>query len=487
MSYQKKSNSRPEKTSRSAITRPYRIVGMISLMLFFGLIAYIVWFQVTQSEKYQNNTYNLRQDEAAAQVTRGSIYASDGTSVLAETQTDSDGNEVRVYPYNGLFAHTVGYQVYGGSGLELAQNSVLTTSHSNLVSQVQNDLDEQKKDGDNLITTLDVTMQQEAANLLGSMPGAIFVMDADTGDVLTDYSNPGFDPNSIEDNWDTLVNSDGGELLNRATQGLYPPGSTFKMVTALAYYRQYGTFDNFLYNCTGTYEDSGFTIHCAGYEQHGSENFEQAMANSCNCAFAYMAVNMIDPDVLIQTAEDLGFNRDMDILLPYSQSTFSLTSDPVTALYMQTAIGQGDTEATPMQMCMIADAIRNDGSMMLPNFVAGVKSSDGLPISGANRKSYGSVMTEDEASALKTVMKGVTQYGTASELSSNAYQIIGKTGTAEYGDVSENKAHSWFVGFSNTGNNDIVVSVIVEGGGNGVYKAAPLAGEMFNTWFAEGA
>ena len=416
-------------------------------------------------------------------MTRGSILASDGTTVLAKTVTDENGNEKREYPYNSLFAHTVGYQVYGGSGLELAQNSVLTTSHANIVTQVQNDLQEEKKQGDNLVTTLNPTLQQEAQNLLGNMQGAIFVMDEDTGDVLVDWSNPSFDANTVEDNWDSLVSSDDGVFMNRATQGLYPPGSTFKMITALAYYRQYGTFDNFSYNCTGSYEESGFTIHCASYEQHGQEDFEDAMANSCNCAFAYMAVNMIDPEILRETAESFGFNKEMDILLPYSESTFSLTSDSPTALYMQTAIGQGDTEASPMMMCMVADAIANGGNMMLPNFVSGVVSADGRQVSGSQSKDYGQVMTADEASALAGVMKGVTQYGTASELSSYPYNIIGKTGTAEYGDVSSGLAHSWFVGWSNTGNNDIVVSVLVEGGGNGVYKAAPLAGEMFNTYF----
>ncbi|MEE8885515.1 MAG: penicillin-binding transpeptidase domain-containing protein [Eubacteriales bacterium] len=481
MSYQKKSNNKPEKTSRSAITRPYRIVSYISLALFIGLIAYIIWFQIEESDRYKNNSYNVRQEEAEEQVLRGSILASDGTTVLADTEVDSDGNEVRNYPYGSLFAHTVGYEVYGGSGLEQAQNSVLTQSHSNIVTQVQNDLEEVKKAGDNLVTTLNPTLQQKAADLLGSMQGAVFVMDVDTGDVLADYSSPSFDANTVEEDWDSLVNNDSGVLLNRAMQGLYPPGSTFKIVTALAYYREYGTFDNFSYNCTGTYEESGFTIHCASYEQHGSEDFADAMANSCNCAFAYMAVNMIDPQILIDTAEDLGFNQEMDILLPYSESTFSLTTDSATALYMQTAIGQGDTEATPMQMCMIVDAIANDGEMMLPNFVSRVESSDGTQVSGSKQQSYGQVLTEDEVSALRTILQGVTQYGTASELASNSYNIIGKTGTAEYGD--EGNAHSWFVGYSNTGNNDIVVCVLVEGGGNGVYTAAPLAGELITTYF----
>ncbi len=425
----------------------------------------------------------MRQQEAEAQVTRGPILASDGTTVLADTVTDADGNETRQYPYNSLFAHTVGYEVYGGSGLELAQNSVLTTSHANIVTQVQNDLQEEKKQGDSLVTTLNPSLQQEAQNLLGNMQGAVFVMDEDTGDVLVDWSNPSFDANTVEENWDTLVSSDNGVFMNRAMQGLYPPGSTFKMVTALAYYRQYGTFDNFHYNCTGSYEESGFTIHCAGYEQHGQEDFKDAMANSCNCAFAYMAVNMIDPEILRETAESLGFNQEMNVLLPYSESTFSLTADSPTALYMQTAIGQGDTEASPMQMCMIADAIANGGNMMLPNFVSRVMSADGLQVSGSGSKSYGQVMTSDEASALASAMQGVTTYGTASELSSLPYNIIGKTGTAEYGDVSAGTAHSWFVGWSNTGNNDIVVCVLVEGGGNGVYPAAPLAGQMFSAYF----
>ncbi len=483
MTSDEKSNSRQKKISRSAIARPYRIVSYVSLMLFVGLIAYMIYFQVYQSEDLLNSPYNKRQEEAEEQIVRGSILASDRSTILAETTTDENGEETRTYPYGSLFAHTVGYQIYGGSGLESTQNSTLIQSHSSLVTQVQNDLDDEKKQGDNLITTFDVSLQQTASDALGGMSGAVIVMDIDTGEILVDVSSPTYDPNTVEEDWDTLTTDDTGVFMNRAMQGLYAPGSTFKMVTALAYLRQYGTFDGFSYSCSGTYTYSDFTIHCSGYAAHGDEDFEHAMANSCNCAFAYMAVNLIDKDVLRETAESLGFNEDLDLELPYTASEFTLDADTADQLTMQTAIGQGETLATPMQMCMITDAIANGGLMMEPAFVDSVVSADGRTVSEGGSVSYGQVMTAEEASALKEVLSGVTSYGTASALSSLSYNIIGKTGTAEYGDVSDGTAHSWFTGFSNTGGDDIVVTVLVEGGGNGVYSATTVAGTIFQAYF----
>nr|WP_051527106.1 penicillin-binding transpeptidase domain-containing protein [[Eubacterium] cellulosolvens] len=482
---ERKSKNRQEKISRSAIVRPYRIVMAVGVSLFLGLIGYMVYFQVFKSEELLNRPENKRQDKVEAQVIRGSILASDGTTVLAETQVDGDGVEKRVYPFGSLFAHTVGYQVYGGSGLESTQNNSLIRSHANLVTQMEKELQEEKKNGDSLITTFDPKLQQAASDALGANRGAVVVMDPSTGKVLADFSSPSFDPNAVEQNWELLTQDDNGVFLNRGMQGIYPPGSTFKMVTALAYLRQYGTFDGFHYDCGGEYENSGFTIHCAGHQAHGSEDFAAAMANSCNCAFAYMATNLIDKDNLRKAAEDLGFNKDFDLDLPYTMSEFSMDANTANQLTMQTAIGQGDTLATPMQICMIAQAIANNGTMMKPYFVDRVLASDGTEVSRTDPKAIDNVMTMQQANLLKQIMKGVVSQGTASPYLGDLsyYDIAGKTGTAEYGDIANDTAHSWFVGFSNTGSNDIVVCVLVEGGGNGVAPAANVARNIFTTHF----
>ena len=464
------------------ITRPYRIVSWLSLFLFLALIGYMIYFQLYMSKDLLNSPYNKRQDIVEEQVIRGSILASDGT-ILAQTQNDGYGNEYRVYPYGSLFAHSVGYQAYGGSGLESSENNALIHSHMDIVTQVVNDLYEEKKQGDNLVSTLRLDLQQAASDALGGYHGAVVVMEKSTGRILADVSNPGFDPNTVRENWDWLVEDENGVFLNRVTQGLYPPGSTFKIVTALAYLRQYGTFDGYSFNCEGTYEHAGFTIQCYDGHVHGMEDFEDAMANSCNCAFADMIINRIDKDVLRKTAEDLGFNEDLKLEIPAAICDFSLDSGTPDQLAMQTAIGQGNTLASPMLMCMIADAVGNGGRMMIPRFVDRIESANGTTVRADSNKVWGQVMSESEANAIRQLLFGVVRYGTATDLNDLSCDVAGKTGTAEFGDISEGRAHSWFTGFSNTGDRDIVVCVIVEDGATYYAPATQVARYIFQTYF----
>ena len=479
MSSRNESGKGQKRVSRSAIIKPYVIVSYMSVALFLGLISYMFYFQFVKSEELLNSPLNRRQDEVEAQVVRGSILSSDG-AVLAETMMDEAGEPYRNYPYGSLFAHTVGYGVYGGSGLESSHNNDLIHSHVNLVSQVQSNLDETKKPGDSLNTTLNASLQQAAANALGGANGSVIVMEKGTGRILADVSSPAFDPNTVSAEWEVLTQDESGIFLNRAMQGLYPPGSTFKIVTALAYLRQYGSFEGFYYDCQGSYGTEGFTIHCAGNRAHGYQTMADAMANSCNCAFASIALEKIDKALLRRTAEELGFNKEMASDLPFEESLFSLDGETADQLTMQTAIGQGDTLATPMLVCMIAQAVANDGELLLPRFWDTVVSQDGKEVRKAQTASPGKVMTPQEASQIRELLYGVVRYGTASDLAGLPYDIAGKTGTAEYGEISEGRAHSWFVGFSNTGERDIVVCALVE---DGLYYGSQVAGQVFGAWF----
>lgn len=475
-----------EKQQKKAL-RPYRIVSVLSVFLFIGLICYMVYFQTAMSAELLNSPYNKRTEALAEKIVRGSILASDGETVLAQTMLDSEGNETRNYPFGSLYAHTVGYLDYGSSGLEQSQNSRLLTSHADLQQQVTSELFEEKKPGDNVVTTLDASLQEAARDALGSYHGAVFVMDKTTGDVLVDYSNPSYDPNTIVDDWEWLTseeNESSGVFMNRATQGLYPPGSTFKVVTALAYLRSVGSFENFHYTCTGEYEQKGFTIHCAGGAAHGEESFSDAMANSCNCAFAYMATELIKRGDLIQTAEGLKFNQSLSLDIPSTKSRFTLEKSSPDQLTMQTGIGQGNTLATPMEMCMILDAVANGGRMMQPNFIKRVENAQGAVVRTVSGKSAGSVMSASEAAAIDGTLHEVVSRGTATGLSDLSCDVAGKTGTAQYGDVSQGRAHSWFAGYSNTGSDDIVVSVLVEDGGtDNQFPAWQAARRVFAAYF----
>lgn len=453
------------------------------MCLFVAMIGYMIYFQVEQSKKLLSSPYNQRQIRKENNVTRGAILATDGT-ILAETRINEDGTETRVYPYGSLFAHVVGYSDYGASGLEAVQSYRLLESHADIMEQMQNEIDGVKNKGDNVVTTLDLTMQKAAYDALGDNKGAAVVLDAHTGEVLADVSSPGFDPNTVAEDWEDLNSEEAGSpFLNRTVQGLYPPGSTFKMVTALAYLREHGTVDDFYYECSGSYTQGGFTIHCINGTAHGSENFADAFANSCNCAFAYMISDQMSQSSLKTVAENLYFNQDPELLLSNTVSRFSFREGDGVELAMQTAIGQGDTLTTPIQMAMIVQAIANGGDMLKPLFVREVTNYQGILVKTEKAESLGEVMTADEAAILTSLMREVVNRGTAAELSDLGYQVAGKTGTAQYGNIEDDKAHSWFAGFSETGDRDIVVVVIIEGGGNGIAPAVPVAKQIFMSRF----
>ena len=459
------------------------IVSYLFLCLFLSMVAYMVYFQVYKSEDLLNSPYNKRQQKYQEEIVRGSILASDGT-VLARTDTDEEGNETRVYPYESLFAQVVGYSGYGSSGLEATQSTSLMTSHADIAERVQKDLTEEKNIGDNLVTTLNVNLQQAASDALGENQGAIVVLETSTGRILADVSKPDFNPNTISEDWDSLNSDDSGSpFLNRALQGQYAPGSTFKIVTALAYLRQYGSFDNYSFECTGEYTQGGYTIHCSGNTAHGTESLADAFANSCNCAFSDIATQYLGSDALMEAAEDFYFNKSFSLELSAAASSFSLDTGRADGLTMQTAIGQGDTLVSPLHMALITEAVANGGNMMQPHFVDQVESYTGTIVSQTDSKLLTQVMSAQEAAQITDLMKGVVQRGTGTALADLPYDIAGKTGTAEYGNTEDGTAHSWFVGFSNTGNSDITVAVIVEGGGEGGGAAAQAARAVFASYF----
>lgn len=454
------------------------------MAIFLALIGYLVYFNVELRDTYINSPYNKRQETYEERVVKGEILAADGT-VLASTKTDGEGNEFRLYPYENVFAHVVGYSDRGRSGLELTMNSQLLTSHANMLEQVENQFKDEKSMGDNVVTTLDVRLQQAAYDALGDRNGAVVVLEPDTGKILAMVSKPDFNPNTLGDDWETLVaDEENSSLVNRASQGLYPPGSIFKIVTSLAYWRQNHTLDSFSFDCQGEVTNGGFTIHCYHNSAHGQEDFSTAFANSCNSAFAQIGVDL-DGNEFRETAEDLLFNQSLPVDFTYNKSRFDLDGSTADALTMQTAIGQGNTLVTPLHMAMITAAVANDGVMMTPYLVDRLETYLGDTVKTYQPKSCKQVMSSSEAAILSELMTGVVEDGTASSLSGRGYTAAGKTGTAEHGDVSVTTPHSWFVGFSNVEDPDIVVSVIAEESGAGSEVAVPIARQIFDAYYQE--
>lgn len=454
--------------------------------VFVLLIGYLVWFIEARSENALNNSYNARLEHLSDKVIRGKILSNDGR-VLAQTLTGEDGTETRIYPYGSLFCHAAGWSTRGKTGVEDLANFYLLSSHDNLAEKVLRELMDEKDPGDDVVTTLDVDLQQTAYDALGDRKGAVVVMEVDTGKVLAMVSKPEFDTNQINVLWDSLVSGDAGEglLLNRAAQGVYPPGSTFKTLVLLEYIRENPEdYKNFHFDCNGVYQYGEYTIRCYHSTVHGSQNLEQAFANSCNGAFARMGLEL-NHAKMKSLAEEMLFNKEQPLSIPYSKSTFALEDGASDWEVLQTSIGQGGTQITPVHNLMITAAIANEGNLMKPYFIDHVINASGETGQEFLPESWGSLMSGEEAGILAGMMELVVTDGTGSALRTEAYRAAGKTGSAEFETGKE--SHAWFTGFAPAEDPKIAISVVVEEGGSGGREAAPIARAVFDTYFVKQA
>lgn len=455
----------------------------VFLFVFAAFVGYFTWFQVTQSETVVHNPYNKRVEAMVERTIRGKILSSDGT-ILAETVTEIGGIEERYYPYGEAFAHVTGYVDQGKTALESIANFYLLSSHQKPMTKFLNDLAGDKNKGDDVVTTIDLDLQLTACEAMAGRRGAAVILQASTGKILGMVSNPAYDPNIIEEQWADLIAETNTEanLLNRATQGLYAPGSTFKLVTLLEFIRQYpDTWHDFTFDCTGVNEGDGYTMRCYGSTAHGHLTLEEALVTSCNGAFAAIG-QMLDRDQLTVTCKSLGFGQKLPLALPNKASQFVLTKDMTKWAVAQTTIGQGQTLITPMLSAMITAAIANGGVMMQPYILDRVIADDKV-IEQYEAIVLGSVMTEEESSAIRRMMRAVITDGTIASLQTDLYESYGKTGTAEYITGSDS-THAWFTGFAGEGDDCIVVSVILEGAGTGSGQAAPVAAAVFEEYFS---
>lgn len=464
---------------RRARNREYSFVSLFFVLIFVSLIGYVIYFNAVKSEDFINSPYNTRQDTFSDRVIRGNIVSSDG-EVLAQTNVYEDGSEERVYPYSNIFAHVVGYDSNGKSGLESEANFQLLSSHEFFLDQMKNELRGRKNMGDTVLSSLNTNLQTTAYYALGDRRGAVVAIEPSTGRVLAMVSKPDFDPNTIEENWDWLVNDENNSsLLNRATNGAYPPGSVFKIVMALDYFRTYGTMEGYSFNCEGSITMEDHTISCYNGNVHGQEDLYSAFASSCNCAFAEIGVK-IGASSIKETAEELLFNKKLP-LASYKTSKFSLDKNSPTPLVMQTSIGQGNTLVSPMHMALITCSIANGGILMKPTLIDEVVNTNGDSVKKTETSVYKRLMSSNEANLLGKMMQQVVQNGTASALNGRGYTVAGKTGSAEFDE--NGSSHSWFVGYSNVDDPDLVVAIIVENGGTGSEAAVPLAGQIFDAYY----
>ena len=470
------------------------VTTIIFSLIFVFMLGYYVHFVLKDAPTVISSSQNGRIKEQAKKVVRGTIYAKDGEELAVTDTNETDDNfedDVRHYPFGKVFAQVIGYTTKGFTGLEDVCNYDLVMPKQNAIKQIENDFSGNVLRGCNIYTTLDVDLQKTAYNALGDFKGGIIALDPDTGEIFVSASKPSYNPESLEKNWKKLNKSTTAPFMNRSTQGRYMAGSVFKIVTTLAYMRQNDQYKDFQFSCRGTTNFENFKLSCYGGSAHGSENLEEAFANSCNGAFATMGLE-IKPKLFNQTAEALYFNQALPIddlrtsTTSYVKSgSFELDSksEKFNDYYVaESSIGQQDVLVSPAQMVLIASAIANDGVLMKPHLISRVESSDGTVLKESSVKEEKELMTSKEAKQLKKYMAAVCEYGTAKIFANSDYKAYGKTGTADLNMAGDGNVNSWFVGFAKKGKKKIAVAVVLENIQNDDGSAKDCAKKVFDRY-----
>lgn len=455
---------------------------LIFVITFIAMAGYLIYFNLTQAESIINNSYNKRQGVLSRRTIRGSILSDDKTK-LAVTNVDDDGNETRYYPYSGLFSHTIGYLNNGGYGLESLYGYYMLHSNQNFFEQIGNDLSGNRNTGDNVVTTLNVGLQKACYDALGSNRGAVIVMEPSTGKILAMVSKPDFDPNTLAANW-SQITGEGSDsvLVNRATQGLYPPGSTFKLVTMLEYLREHkNDYGQYHYICDGTYELGNNTINCVRTTAHGDVDLFSSLAVSCNCSFINIGLSL-DLDRYKKTAEKMLFNKELPTNLEYNKSRFVLNGESSEWDIAQTSFGQGKTVITPFHLVLITCTIANNGTLMKPYLVSSVESTNGMTVRKFKEEKYDTLITEKEASLLKKGMEQVVKDSFSWLFGGVEYTLAAKSGSAQYG--TEGYEHSLYASFSPADNPEIAVVAVVEGGPQRNTTAAEVTKQIYDYYYS---
>ncbi len=459
-------------------------------VLFALLVANLTLIMVVQADYYQNmagNNHTLMQE---SDTERGSISTYDGV-VLAESQQTEDGSYERVYPAGDLASHVVGYYStqYGTSGIEASENETLK-GQQNYASwtDVINAAAGINTPGNDVRLTINSTIQQAAQDALEGETGAAVVMDPSTGAVLAMASSPTYSAGDVEALLEQAAASDGsddaGQLVNRATQGLYAPGSTFKIVSLATALQNGIASEDSVYASPGTMEIGNAEVSNFGDESYGDITLQRATALSSNTVFGQLGVQ-IGAQLLVEGAEAFGFNKDLDFELPV---VTSLMPDPDEMTEWETAwasagepVGEHESPAGPqvsvLEMAMVGCAVANNGTIMQPYLVDSVYNANGERSYQAQATTYLQAITSETASRVKEVLKDVVDYGTGTTAAINGVQVAGKTGTAEHPDGDD----GWFVGMANadSGTPSVVVAIVLEKNESSVASAK--AGDILET------
>lgn len=455
---------------------------------FALLILMLGYWQVVAAEDLSERPGNPQTIQRERLIDRGRIISADGVTLAASRARRVEGQRVyqRVYPQGPLAAHAIGYSspTEGKTGLEATWNRYLSGSFG--TEPLLQRLNLSEKQGADLRVSLDTRVQRAAEQGLLGQRGAVVALDPATGGVLAMASSPTFEPQRVVGQAGYIGQVDDTALLNRAAQGLYAPGSTFKVVTATAALESGAYTPDTQFDDTGSFATPGGPIRNFGGRTFGRHTLATALTNSINTTFARIGT-VLGAERLGATMTAFGFGERPPIDLPTDQVAVSgrrqgdetIPNASEGADAARIAIGQEQLAVTPLQMAMVAAAIANEGTLVAPRLMNRITDRGGAVVQRGTPEEIGQVASGANAQALVEMMEGVVREGTgtAAALSDVGVTVAGKTGTAETGDASRNQA--WFIGFAPSDDPLVAVAVVIEDtSGTGGVVAAPVAAQV---------
>ena len=460
-----------------SLRRHIRNTAVFALGLLVVLLGYVTYIQIIESNTLAFHPLNRRTSEASKKVERGQITDSQG-KVLAISKLSAQKEFHREYPYAALFAHVVGYDSskYGKTGVESTYDGYLSGQINperrlGAIGQLF-----ASGAGNTVMLTLDARLQQVAAQALGNNRGAVVALAPKTGAILAMVSKPGFDPNTLEDDWSNVSQAASSPLLNRAAQGLYPPGSIIKVLVAETALSEQVATVNRQFSCNGSLKiGPDYTLAEANHTAHGKLNLEQALAVSCNVTFGQLALDL-GRGKMAKNFERYGLNQPLNSDIQDTVARlpdFAKLSDGDLA---QTGIGQGSLLVTPLRMALLASTFANKGTIMKPYIVQKITAPDGTVLQETSPSVWLSPVDSKLANLVAGMMVTVVKEGTGTAAALRGIPVAGKTGTAEN---PHGASHAWFIGFAPADNPQIAVAVIIENAGSGGGVAAPVARQIF--------
>ncbi|MFA9397522.1 MAG: peptidoglycan D,D-transpeptidase FtsI family protein [Clostridiaceae bacterium] len=465
------------------LSKPIKKVLVVYLMFFVILFSYIGYLEIFKADDLVNSQYNQRLWDRRDEVIRGTIYDRDMT-VLSSSSL-KDGEQIRVYNGGEACAQFLGYldKNYGITGLESVYDKELSTKDLDLLDGVSSVFGEdyEMPKGYNIVSTIDFELQTYIYNLMKTYNGAVVVINPSTGEVLASVSTPSYDTNTMKEDWDSLADSPYSPLFDRASSGLYPPGSTFKMITAISSLENIDGIEDKVFNDNGklVFNENESLSNYNG-RAYGDIDIETAFTKSSNVVFGSLGIELGN-EKLKNTAEKFYFNeeipsRDIEI----TKSQFPTLKKDEKGNIAQSAIGQGEVLATPYEMAFIAATIANGGKAMEIHGVKEILKSDNSIYKSVKNKEDKDIIDKEVSDKLTVYMRSVVENGTGQNANIQGLDVCGKTGTSDTSINGKDIMDSWFAGFSKTGKTNIALAVVIEDAKDNGENAAYIAGKIFN-------